>query len=257
MKNNALFLLSFLTLFLLQSCSVKTFRSDSLPITHELWDSLLQKHVTPIGDVNYKGFIADSVSFNKYLTLLSNHHPYKKNWSDDEMLAYWINAYNAFTVKLIIEHYPVKSIKDIKSGIPFVSDVWTIEFFKIEGNSYNLNNLEHGIARKQFNDPRIHAAFNCASFSCPRLRNEAFTVKRLDEQLNDQMRYFINNATKNELSADNPKLSKIFKWYAGDFKKTGMSVRDFVNQYAAVKIKEGADIDYLDYLWNLNEAIVE
>lgn len=253
MKKTTSFLTTFLAVVLLQSCGVKTFRSDSKPITHELWDTLLHKNVTKEGIVNYKGFIADSVSFNKYLDLLSNHHPYKKNWSEDEQLAYWINAYNAFTVKLILDNYPVKSIKDIKSGIPFINDVWEIEFFKIEGQSYNLNDLEHGIARKKFSAPRIHAAFNCASFSCPRLRYEAYTAKRLDEQLDDQMRYFINNPSKNKLDPDNPKLSKLFKWYGGDFKKTGMSVREFVNQYAEVKIKDGANIDYLDYLWNLNE----
>jgi Protein of unknown function, DUF547 len=253
MKNKLFFLFASFAIVLLQGCAVKAFQSDSQPITHELWDSLLKKHVTIEGKVNYKGFIADSVSLNKYLTLLSNHHPYKKNWSKDEMLAYWINAYNAFTVKLIINNYPVKSIKDIKSGIPFINDVWEIEFFKIEGQSYNLNDLEHGIVRKQYKDPRIHAAFNCASFSCPRLRNEAYTAERLNEQLDDQMRYFINNPAKNQLSADNPKLSKLFKWYAGDFKKSGKSVREFVNQYAAVKINKDANIEYLDYLWDLNE----
>ncbi|MFK7808709.1 MAG: DUF547 domain-containing protein [Saprospiraceae bacterium] len=253
MKNHIIIIVSLFVIVLLQSCAVKSFKSDSMPITHELWDSLLQDHVTTEGNVNYKGFIQDSVRFNKYLRLLSNHHPYKKNWSKDERLAYWINAYNAFTVKLIIDNYPVKSIKDIKSGIPFINDVWEIEFFKIEGQSYNLNNLEHGIVRKRFDDPRIHAAFNCASFSCPRLRNEAFTAKRLDEQLDDQMRYFINNKDKNILDPKNPKLSKIFKWYGGDFKDTGMSVREWINKYAEVKIEKGAKIDHLDYLWNLNE----
>jgi len=253
MKKITLSLFVFSVFCFLQSCAVKSFQSNSKPITHEGWDTLLQKNVTEAGKVNYKGFISDSISFNKYLTLLSNHHPDEKSWSKDERLAYWINAYNAFTVKLIIDHYPVESIKDIKSGIPFINDVWEIEFFSIEGNVYNLNDLEHGITRKRFDDPRIHAAFNCASFSCPRLRNEAYTAKRLEEQLDDQMRYFINNPTKNKLSAEKPQLSKIFKWYGGDFKKTGMTVREFVNQYAEIKIEKGAKINHLDYLWTLNE----
>lgn len=237
----------------LSSCKVKKVQSESQPITHELWDTLVQTHVSETGNVDYKGFIRDSIKLDQYLNQLSSHHPNDKNWSADERLAYWINAYNAFTVKLIVDNYPVKSIKDIKNGIPFVNTVWDIKFIKIEGKEYDLNNLEHGITRKRFNDPRIHAAFNCASYSCPRLRNEAFTAKRLDEQLDDQMRYFINNSTKNKLDPDNPKLSKIFKWYSGDFKKTGLSKIDFINQYAEVKINKGADLDYLDYGWTLNE----
>ncbi len=242
-----------LSAFLFNACAVSKVKSNSKPITHELWDTLVQTHVSPEGKVNYKGFINDSLKLNAYLDLLSANHPNDKNWSADEKLAYWINAYNAFTVKLIVDNYPTKSIKDIKSGIPFVNDVWEINFFKIEGNSYNLNDIEHGIIRKRFAEPRIHAACNCASFSCPRLRNEAFTADRLNEQLDDQMRGFINNKTKNELDPDNPKMSKLFKWYSGDFKKTGKSVREYINQYAEVQIKKGADIDYKDYIWTLNE----
>ena len=239
--------------FLFNACAVSKVESNSKPVTHELWDTLVQTYVTPEGKVDYQGFIKDSLKLNAYLDLLSANHPNDKNWSADERLAYWINAYNAFTVKLIVDHYPTKSIKDIKKGIPFVSDVWEINFFEIEGKSYNLNDIEHGIIRKRFAEPRIHAACNCASFSCPRLRNEAFTAVRLEEQLDDQMKGFINNKTKNKLDANNPKISKIFKWYGGDFKKTGKSVREFINQYAEVKINEGADFDYLDYIWTLNE----
>jgi hypothetical protein len=242
-----------LSALLFNACAISKVKSNSKPITHELWDTLVKIHVSPVGKVNYKGIIQDSLKLNAYLELLSANHPNDKNWSADERLAYWINAYNAFTVKLIVDHYPTESIKDIKKGIPFLNDVWEINFFEIEGKSYNLNDLEHGIIRKRFADPRIHAACNCASFSCPKLSNEAFTAKRLDEQLDNQMRGFINNKTKNQLDADNPKMSKIFKWYAGDFKKTGKSVRDYINQYAEVKINEGADIDYLDYIWTLNE----
>lgn len=255
MKYISVLVISFLfTTFLLTSCAVKKVNSNSTPITHQLWDTLVKQYVTEKGNVNYKGFIADSVKLNQYLTLLENNHPNDERWSKDERLAYWINAYNAFTVKLIADNYPVESIKDIKNGIPFVNTVWDIKFIEIEGNVYDLNNLEHGIARKQFNDPRIHAAFNCASFSCPRLRNEAYTAERLDEQLDDQMRYFINNPDKNILDPDKPKLSKIFKWYRGDFKSIGMNVNKFINKYAEVKIKKKAKKSYLDYSWKLNEG---
>ena len=240
---------------LFKSCAVKKYNSTSQPVTHELWTTLVQKHVSEKGQVNYKGFIQDSLLLNRYLDVLRSAHPNDRFWSQDERLAYWINAYNAFTVKLIVDNYPVKSIKDIKSGIPFINDVWEINFIEIEGKSYNLNYIEHRIVRKRWKEPRIHAAFNCASFSCPRLRNEAFTADRLNEQLDDQMSYFINNPDKNQLDPDNPKMSKLFSnlWYGKDFKQTGLSKIEFINQYAKIKINKNADVDYLDYKWNLNE----
>ncbi len=251
MKNliQVLSLLAFV--LIIQSCGVKEYASSSQPVTHEAWDTLLKKHVTETGHVNYKGIVEDSVRFNDYILLLRNNHPNKKKWSEDEQLAYWINAYNAFTVKLIVDNYPVKSIKDIKNGIPFVNTVWDIKFIKIEGATYDLNNIEHGIIRKQFDEPRIHFAVNCASISCPRLRNEAFSASRLDEQLTDQARYFMANPVKNKMQADQLQLSKIFKWFKGDFTK-GQRLIDFLNKYAPVEINKNANINYLDYDWNLN-----
>jgi len=251
MKNQFQILILLTTLFFVQSCGVKNYRSTSQPITHEIWNTLLKDYVTEAGHVNYKGIIADSVTFNKYIQLLQNHHPNKKNWSEDERLAYWLNAYNAFTVKLIVEHYPVKSIKDIKNGIPFVNTVWDIKFIKIEGATYDLNNIEHGIIRKRFKEPRIHFAANCASISCPRLRNEAYMADRIDDQLADQARYFMANHVKNIMTPDKLQLSKLFKWYKGDFTK-GQTLIEFLNLYAPVEINKDADIEHMDYLWTLN-----
>ncbi|HKL40494.1 MAG TPA: DUF547 domain-containing protein, partial [Cryomorphaceae bacterium] len=140
--------LSFLiSIFLVAACSgVGDVQSDSKPVSHSTWDSLLKKHVNDQGMVDYKGFINDSTKLNRYLDLLENNHPNEKNWTRDERLAYWINAYNAFTIKLVTKHYPVESIKDIGSSIniPFVSTPWDIKFIEIEGKEYDLNNLEHG-----------------------------------------------------------------------------------------------------------------
>ena len=247
-----LFFLILGTLAVSISCGAPKVKSNSQPITHEIWNSLLQKHVSPDGQVNYKGFIQDSLLFQKYLQLLSNHHPNKKNWSAEERLAYWINAYNAFTVKMIADHYPVKSIKDIKNGIPFVNTVWDIKFIKIEGQEFDLNNIEHGIIRKRFKEPRIHFAVNCASISCPRLRNEAYHAEQLDAQLADQTRYFINQSGKNKITSDRLELSKIFSWFKGDFKDTHGSVINFLNEYAAIPIDKNAEISYKEYDWNLN-----
>jgi len=241
-------------LVLLQSCSVKEYKSSSSPIQHGLWDSLMQTHVSEEGIVDYNGLKKDSLRLNKYIDLLSSAHPNKKNWSRDEQLAYWINAYNAFTIKIMVDNYPVESIKDIKNGIPFVNTVWDIKFINIEGANYDLNNLEHGIVRPNFNEPRAHFALNCASYSCPKLRNEAYTAAKLESQLVDQTKYFLNNERKNIIKDSNSaQLSKLFSWYSGDFKVDGKTVVEFINQYSEIQLAEDADISYLDYLWNAND----
>ncbi len=234
------------------SCKVSEYPSNSRPVTHEIWDELVNKYATPDGKVNYKGFIQDSVRFDSYLALLKNNHPNDKNWNEKEQLAYWINAYNAFTVKLIVDNYPLKSIKDIKKGLPFINSVWDIKFIKIEGATYDLNNIEHSILRSKFEEPRIHFAINCASVSCPDLRNDAFTAEKLEDQLTEQAKRFLKNPIKNKITEDKIELSSIFSWFKKDFKKKG-SLIEFLNQYAPVKINQNAEIDYLDYDWNLNE----
>ncbi len=242
------------SIFLLNSCgTVEKVKSDALPIAHDDWDILLKKHVSEAGNVDYKGFLEDKALFEDYIQKLSKHHPNDKNWPKADQLAYWINAYNAFTLKLILDKYPVSSIKDLKSGIPFVNTVWDIKFINIENSIYDLNNIEHGIIRKQFKDPRIHFAVNCASYSCPRLRAEAFTASRLEEQLEDQAKYFVNNIRKNIIGENEVNLSKLFLWYAGDFKQDGKDVVDFINQYSNINISKNANVKYLDYIWTLNE----
>ncbi|MBK7869837.1 MAG: DUF547 domain-containing protein [Saprospiraceae bacterium] len=235
----------------IQSCKVKDYTSDAKPVSHEAWDSLLRTHVNEQGFVNYKNFIKDSIKLNKYLELLSKNHPNEKNWNREEQMAYWINAYNAFTVKLIVDHYPTASIKDIKNGIPFVNTVWDIKFIKIEDAIYDLNNIEHGILRPKFKDPRIHMVVNCASISCPKLQNYAFTANKLDEQLDEAAREFLNDPSKNIITSEKAQLSKIFDWYSMDFD----SVRDFVNKYADTKINKDTKIEYLEYNWGLNEIL--
>lgn len=239
---------------MLNGCgTVEKVKSNALPIDHSDFDELLKKYVAENGDVDYKGFLENKTQFEGYLEKLSNNHPNDKNWPPADQLAYWINAYNAFTLKLILDKYPIESIKDLKSGIPFVNTVWDIKFINIEKSTYDLNNIEHGIIRKQFDDPRIHFAVNCASYSCPRLRAEAYTANRLEEQLADQAKYFVNNKSKNIISENQVSLSKLFLWYSGDFKQDGKEVLDFINKYSDVKINKDAKVKYLDYIWTLNE----
>lgn len=249
------FILFFGFLTLAASCKVKKIDSNSYPVSHEIWNELLQKHVTEEGVVNYKGFQKDSAQFNEYIKILSSSHPNDTNWSKNERLAYWINAYNAFTVQIVMRNYPTLGIKEIKNGIPFVNTVWDIKFIKIEDQVYDLNNIEHGIVRPRFEEPRIHFALNCASISCPRLRNEAFSPDRLDEQLSDNVRYFLSNPIKNKLGSDKSEISKIFQWYGGDFKKGDNTVRKFIDKYSDVNITDETEIDYLKYDWRLNDKL--
>jgi hypothetical protein len=224
------------------------------PVDHGAFDRLLKKHVNEKGMVNYKGFKADQKEFDLYLNRLSKNPP-ASSWSKKEQMAYWINAYNAYTIRLILNHYPVQSIKDIgsKIKIPFVTTPWASKFFSIGGEKMSLDNIEHGTLRKKYDDPRIHFALVCASISCPRLRNEAFTAEKLDQQLDDQGRDFLNDPTKNKPGKDAAKLSKYFDWYKGDFDNGGQSVVSWVNKYATTKITPSTRVDYLDYNWKLNE----
>jgi Protein of unknown function, DUF547 len=235
----------------------RTIRNNgkSQPVSHAIWDDLLHQYVTPEGWVDYQGFIRDSTRLNQYLNLIKTAHPNEKTWSRNEQLAYWINAYNAFTVQLIVRHYPVASIKDIKRGVPFVNTVWDLKFIKIEGFTYDLNNIEHNIIRPAFKDARIHAAINCASYSCPPLRAEAFTADRLDAQLTDGMRRFVSDPLRNRISAERVELSEIFKWFKGDFERDAGTVTDFINRFMPpATIGKSANVQYIDYDWRLNDA---
>lgn len=238
-------------------CSNKTqVASTSKPIKHEIWDDLLKKHVSDKGNVNYKGFIEDKETFNQYLDLLSNNHPNDEHWSKKEKLAYWINAYNAFTVKIVADNYPIKSIKKIGGRIPFVNSVWDKKFIKIEGQSYDLNDLEHNILRTDyFNEPRIHFAINCASVSCPNLRNEAYVPEKVNDQLEHAAFLFINDPSKNKISPEHVEISKIFSWFQGDFTKSlgPAGVLAFISKYSESEINRTATVSHMDYDWNLNE----
>ena len=255
LKRPALFLIT--ALIGLTACqSLSRPNSDAKPIHHQEWDSLLKAHVKDNGLVDYQGFRADSSRLNAYLTKLSNHHPNNQNWSRNQQLAYWINAYNAFTIKLVLKHYPIASIKDIVNGpnIPFVNSPWDIQFIEIEGQTYDLNNIEHGIIRERFQEPRIHFAVNCASISCPKLKPEAYRAEELERQLAEQARLFINNPAKNRLREAQVTISRIFRWYSGDFEQGDQSIVDYLNQYSTQPIDADADISYMDYDWRLNDT---
>tara|TARA_B110000503_G_scaffold143647_1_gene246623 strand:- start:288 stop:1007 length:720 start_codon:yes stop_codon:yes gene_type:complete len=209
------------------------------------WDKLLQKNVSNQGNVNYEGFKKDHVAFDTYLASISTTKP-DGNWSRNETMAYWINAYNAFTIKLMLTNYPLKSIMEINGG-----KAWDLKFIDIKGEKYSLNNIEHDILRKKYADPRIHFAVNCASVSCPKLSNTAFFADGLDEKLDKAAKEFINNSSKNAITATKAEISKLFDWYKDDFTKNG-TVVDYLNRYLTTKLTT-TKISFKEYNWSINK----
>ena len=210
---------------------------------HDSWDILLKLYVTHDGEVDYVGFKKDRRMLTNYIKALGEQMP-NDGWSTAEKLVYWINAYNALTVDLILRNYPLKSIKDIKNP-------WNQRLWKLGDKWYNLDEIEHKILRKM-NEPRIHFAINCASFSCPPLLNQAFYAEKLEAQLTNVTKAFLADTQRNTITEDQLEISKIFKWFAKDFKQNG-SLIDFLNQYSEVKINANAKKKYKDYDWTLNE----
>ena len=217
-------------------------KTESLKFDHSEWHSLLQKHVSSKGRVNYLSIKKNRSKLNSYIKQLSNNTP-QNNWSKNDKLAFWINAYNALTIDLILRHYPVKSIKDIK-------DPWKQRYWKLGSKWYNLNEIEHKILRKM-NEPRIHFAIVCASFSCPKLSNIAYNSKNLDQQLTIATKDFLADTKRNIITPNSLKLSKIFKWFASDFKTNG-SLIDFINSFSSKTINKNAKKTFLEYNWSLN-----
>lgn len=218
-------------------------RDQQEKVDHSLWNELLQKYVSEDGMVDYKGFKNDRQKLDEYLDLLSEQNP-DDSWGTSELLAFYINLYNAYTVDLILKNYPLKSIKDINGA-------WTKEFINIGGTEFSLGAVENSLLRKM-NEPRIHFAINCASISCPRLLNEAFTPDKIEAQL-EKVTYDFVNSDKNEIAENSARLSSIFDWYKKDFTENGRDLIDYVNQYSEVKIDPEAKISFKEYNWDLNE----
>ena len=213
-----------------------------------IFDSLLQKNVDKTGRVDYQSLKNNETLLDNYLAYIQNNEP-AKNWSSNKKKAFWINTYNAYTIKIILNNYPLKSIRDIKID---GKTAWKIPFVKVGQKRYTLEQIEHKILRKKFNDPRIHVGINCASVSCPRLWNFAFTEDNIASSLDNLMKEFINNTTRNKISKNNLEISEIFNWFSKDFIKNG-TIINYLNTYAAIKISEKASIKYLTYDWSLNK----
>jgi hypothetical protein len=222
--------------------------------SHELFDQVLQEYVNSQGRVNYAGLKNNPGTLESYLDLLAVNAPSDKA-TFQTGLAFWINAYNALTIKGVLDHYPTTSVRKIKLFGGFFSRIK----FQVGGRSYTLDNIEHDIIRSEFGDPRIHFALVCASLGCPILENRSFVPETLEERLDNATANFINNPEKVRLDRENRVLylSQIFEWYAEDFEDTHDSVINFISEYlpevdaAFLKGKE-VQIQYVQYDWSLN-----
>jgi Protein of unknown function, DUF547 len=218
-----------------------TLKSIAQP-TYADWNTFLKKYVSTTGEVNYKSIKANRSELDKITKEFSNTKVLD-SWPKDEQLAFWINAYNAFTVSLLVDNYPLKSIQDLDGG-----KTWDVKRITIDGKKYSLNNIENDIIRPKYKDARIHFAVNCGATSCPPLLNAAFIGKTLNSQLEAVTKTFINNNRFQTLSPSSAKISKIFEWYAKDFG----DLVTFINKYSTVQVKKDAKVIYNNYDWSLN-----
>ena len=261
--------------------SYKSTVSKKFDHSHSKFDLLLKKYVCD-GWVDYKGIISDKMLFYEYVNAIGNVEATRyKNWTQEQKLAFWINAYNAFTIQAVIERYPIKERSLIglfypRNSILQISGIWSRLKFKAVRQYVTLGHIEHDILRKSFNEPRIHFAIVCASRSCPDLRGEAYRADILEIQLNDQTRQFIDNSQKGvrwDTGRQILYISKIFKWFKEDFKKqntaTTLSIEspmlnkpvirfiDFYIKDESLKSIIAGDqhlkMSYLHYDWRLND----
>lgn len=220
-------------------------------VDHSLYAELLKKYVKD-GVVDYQGFKYEEATLDQYLRVLEQVDT--KNLSRNEQFAFYVNAYNAWTIKLILSGYPsVKSIKDLGS---FLKSPWKKKICRIDGDVITLDDIEHNILRPLFKDPRVHFGINCAAKSCPPLRPEPYRGNTLNQQLDEMAGAFINDPDRNYLEGTVLYVSKIFDWFSEDFNK---DVIGFFLKYATGDLKkrleanrEKIKIKYLGYDWSLN-----
>lgn len=230
-------------------------------VDHRRFDRLLRRYVDAEGNVDYAGLAAraDSV-LRPYLRRLADAD--LSSLGRDARLALWINAYNAYTLKLIVDHYPIENIWAVTPGPaePKDDSPFALEVGRVADTLRTLDEIEHEIIRERFDEPRIHFALVCAAKSCPRLRREAYTGPRLDAQLDDQTRTFVHDDSKNRIPAgpDRIALSRILKWYGDDFGDGPADLQRFIAPYFEGAVRErlaAADyaVTFRPYDWALND----
>lgn len=242
---------------------------------HTLYDELLDEVVIPHKhqtSVDYTRLKANPEKLNRYINeIKSVTKSGFDSWNAKQQLAFLINVYNALTLKLIIDHYPgISSIRDL-GGLIF-SSPWDRKFFRLFGKDTSLDYVEHELIRKNYNEPRIHFAVNCASRSCPPLMKDAYIADKLEQQLENATLLFLTDPERNRFDPEKKilELSSIFKWYKQDFISAAGSVQLFVAPYitgdpeASKLQKSGSEhkfstihVRFLDYDWSLNDANIK
>lgn len=228
---------------------------------HAQFSRLLANYVDEDGRVDYARLKKHTDStLEPYLQQLAGENP--ANLSRDARLAFWINAYNAYALKLIVDHYPVSNIWATTSGPAKPSkekSPFKMEVGSVADTVRTLDEIEHQIIRERFDEPRIHFAVVCAAMSCPPLRQEAYTGPWLDAQLDDQARTFLHNNQKNQIPAGDGRiaLSRILKWYGSDFGSSTDAVQQSIARYFEDPVRERLaqaeyQVDFLPYDWSLN-----
>ena len=241
--------------------SFKSFqKGSSTTVDHSIWDGLLKTYVhkSPSGlnEVDYKAFKRSGhKALKKYLRGLQTTNV--KKLDRDEQFAFWANLYNAKTIDVILQRYPVSSIKKIKSGL-FSPGPWKLKILKVNGVTLTLNDVEHGILRKIWRDPRVHYAVNCASIGCPNLGRTAFTGKNLQKMLDAGARAYINSPRGVRVKNGRVTASKIYSWFNEDFGGNERGVLKHMLKYAkpalAAKLKAAGSIYSYQYDWSLNDV---
>lgn len=214
---------------------------------HAALDGVLKKFVNDTGKVDYVGLKADRADLERYLVALAQTSPHKDpaNFSTpDEALTYWINAYNAIVLYAVTERPDMRSVHDEKVSF------FAMTKYELGGEKISLHSLENDIVRKEFKEPRIHFALNCASVGCPQLPNEAFLPETLQDQLHRESVEFCANKQNVRVEGDKVFLSQIFEWYADDFKPAGPV--DFCIKYGRDDLKLESAVDFTPYDWTLN-----
>ena len=211
---------------------------------HLKFDELLKKHVSESGVVNYESFKKEEYKLNQYLKMLASVEP-KENWTRNKKLAYYINLYNASTVSLILDNYPLKSIKDITQALEK-------SFIKIGSKNFSLNELEDNIIRSTFKEPKIHFAINCATVSCPKLSNSAFSEKNIDRLLKENTERFLKNTLIGVSKIGNKvELSRIFDWYVDDFGGEE-NLLNWITSNSDLDLSDASFKSFKTYDWELN-----
>jgi hypothetical protein len=251
------------------AAAVQTRAQPAFDHGYAAWDALLKRHVQWLPDgkqsrVDYDGFAADHAAVQRVLEPLSGVSPADFDaWTRERQIAFLVNAYNAFTIELVLARWPhLRSIRDLGG---FLQTAWQRKFFRLLGEQRHLDWIEHEQLRPRYREPRIHAAIVCASIGCPALRPQAFTESRLEAQLEDGLQRFLGDRTRNRVRNGRLEVSPIFKWFRADFEKGDAGFTKLADVFAR-HAERLTDVDaerellrrgalapvFLDYDWSLN-----